>query len=43
MRLTGFWNLRSKYEEQKDHSFGERGVGFLLLCVCAAEETIGRI
>ena len=24
------------YEEQKDHSFGKRSLGFLLLFVCAA-------
>ena len=39
MRLTVSWNLRSKYEEQKNHSFGKRIVGFLLLCVSAAEAT----
>ena len=38
MRLKVSWNLKSKYEEQKDHGFGERIVGFLLLCVCATEE-----
>ena len=37
--LTVSWNLRSKYEEQKNHSFGKRIVGFLLLCVSAAEAT----
>jgi hypothetical protein len=27
-----------KYEEQKDHSFGKRSLGFLLLFVLAAEK-----
>ena len=27
-----------KNREQKDHSFGKRSLGFLLLFVCAAEE-----
>lgn len=38
MILTVFWILKSKYEEQKDHGFGERIVGFLLFCVCGSEE-----
>ena len=39
IRLTVFYKLISKNEEQKDHGFGERCLGFLLLFVCAAEKT----
>lgn len=30
-------SLRNENEERKDHSFGKRSVGILLLFVCAAE------
>ena len=30
-----------KYEEQKDHRFGKRSLGFLLFFVCAAVEVNG--